>query len=155
MSVHRFTTELEARRYIEAVGRSHIYTSTGPPLPRCDSPHWLPVAARVGRGKLATCSCPSRAEPLPECVWATWRHSDVVELDGAYVVEADKRESSTAGEVVDLGDGGTEVVLSRVPTAALASADRERSRPTWPVRENDADFAKRLAKGVVRDVRTR
>lgn len=151
MSAHSFTTMAQAVRYVRAMGRSSIYTAGGnPPLPRCEHPYWLyetPEERRAAiskRGRITPCSCTSRTDVSTDCPHVTRQHTEILELDGAFVVDADPREPAVAGETVTVD--GESVRLNRVPArAALTDNDYTNARQRWPREETTETHAARVA----------
>lgn len=141
MIVHsRFPSSASAEAYIHAVGGSSIYTSGGRPrLPRCDSPNFTVAEDNVRpvRGKSASCACVTRDNPLPDCPWITTRHSEIVELDGEFLVKRADTEDSITAETVD------GVQLNHGLAIVLSNAELHRAIGHWPLRESDAAYVDR------------
>lgn len=106
MSYQAFPARAPAERLAQALNATH-----GPPLPRCDSPRWGGDDVQQGPARYhPTCTCPSRIEPEPGCVYATWAHAAVMERpNGEFIVVLDTYALAQGGRSVSVGGQSYEI----------------------------------------------
>lgn len=143
MTHSRFPSSATAEAYIHAIGGSSIYTSGGRPrLPNCGAPKFAVPEDnyRPVKGKSASCECVTRDNPLPGCPWLTERHSEIIELEGEFLVYIDPREVGITAETVD------GIRLNHIQASVLSHAEVHRARIHWPIRESAAEYAQRRSR---------